>query len=183
MIDRTGTEWADKRQSGPGDCKRNQIIANSDHVPKLLKIKPVELNRPNFPSIVQRMVDDGLDVEVSSKTHVISLWRAISRAGFWSWSFRVGEAAWRVRLSKTPIDGTINPLIEECKRTFKTQYCQWRKYIPDLIDGKAIMMPTMDEATRFSRSARYHLKKEELPPFKVIITPNEGKFDVNLILK
>ena len=152
---------------------------------RLLKIASDELSRPNFPSIVRRMLEEHLDVQLASKTHVISLWRAITRAGYWSWSYRVSEDAWLVRLSKTPATDQENPLIKEYDRTFKTQYCQWKQHIPDLMRGKAISLPSKDEAVRFGNSARYHLNKEQFPPFKITVTPTadgEG-FEVKLVKK
>ncbi len=152
-------------------------------MPKVLTIDPGDLTRPNFPKIVEQMLKKGIDVEVTSKTHVISLWRAIQRAGYWSWSYRVGERAWRVRLSKKPTTGKVNPLIEECQQKFKTPYGQWRQHVPALLEGKAIPLPTKEEANQFSRSARYHLRKEEAPPFKIVITPEKRKFVVQLVWK
>lgn len=131
------------------------------------------------------MLEERLDVQLASKTHVISLWRAITRAGFWSWSYRVDENAWIVRLSKRPATDRENPLIKEYEQVSQTRYCQWKQHIPDLKKGKTISLPSKDEAMRFGNSARYHLNKEQFPPFKITVKPSpDGKgFDVKLVRK
>jgi len=158
-------------------------FCQDSRVRKVLTIDPGDLNRPDFSKIVERMLKGRFDVELSSKTHVISLWRAINRAGYWSWSYRTGDAIWRVRLSKEPTTDKPNPLIAEYKRTSKTSYRQWRTSIPDLLAGKTITMPTKEDANRFSWSARYHLRKEKTPPFSITITPDRKKFAVRLVWK
>lgn len=152
-------------------------------VPKLLKVECDEFSRPNFTSIVKRMLKDGLDVQLASKSHVNSLWQAITRAGYWSWSYRISDDAWLVRLSKTPASERENPLVKEYQRTFEPEHRPWRKLVPDLLKGKVVTLPTKEEATRFAISVRYHMKKEKMPAAKVTVTPEGEGFAVKLVTK
>lgn len=152
-------------------------------VAKLLKVKIPPFTRPAFSDIVEKMVKQGVDVELSKQAHVLSLWRAINRAGYWSWSYKTGESAWRVRLSKTPVDGFSNPLVQECKRDYDTSYENWKKLNAELLKTEKVLLPTKEEATKFSRSARYHLRQAKVAPFSLTVFPDGKKYAVKLTWK
>lgn len=152
-------------------------------VPKLFKVEVPPFTRPAFSDIVQKMVEQGVDVEVSKQAHVLSLWRAISRAKYWSWTYKTGESTWRIRLSKTPVDGKPNPLAQECKRNYDTSYESWKKLNEELLKKGKVLLQTKDEATKFSRSARYHLRQAKSDPFSLTVVPEGKKFAVQLTWK
>ena len=158
-------------------------MQNRGAVPKLYKVEISPFTRPDFSAIVQQMVKRGVDVELSTQAHVLSLWRAINRAGFWSWSYKTGESAWRVRLSKTSVDGKPNPLVQECKRNYDTSYESWKRLKEELLKKETVVLSTKEEATKFAQSARYHLRQAKSPPFSLMVVPEGKKYAVKLTWK
>ncbi|MDZ4816794.1 MAG: hypothetical protein SGI71_11060 [Verrucomicrobiota bacterium] len=102
--------------------------------------------RPRFTDLSRKMIAGRLDVKLMSKADYMSLYKALSRAGFGLWSRKTNDNEWYCRIRRK--NDTQNPLIREIKREYQPEYIEWKQYCERMLRGEKLKFDKEAHATR-----------------------------------